>query len=122
MLPIVVAGNGSSAYVDARADDRVTKIGQVICFGALSHADLLGLHKIADVSAASNLASGSQMRIRAQNRIRADLPLIDDAARLHQNVIAQFRVADHTEGTDVAVRSDTRAPEELHAGFNHSIG
>ena len=58
---IVVAGNGSGADVHSRADFCVAQISKVVGLGSLAQFDLLGLDKVTDMSAFSNVAAGAQM-------------------------------------------------------------
>ena len=69
---VVVAGDGSGADVDARADFGVAEIGQVVGLRSLAQLDLLGLDEIADVRAFADFAAGAQMRIRAEDCAGAD--------------------------------------------------
>ena len=52
---VIVAGDGSSPDVDARADLRVAEVSKVVGLGSLAEPDLLGLDEIADVRAFTDL-------------------------------------------------------------------
>ncbi len=65
---IVVAGDGSCADVDSRANLGVAKIGEMVGFGAASEPGFFCFDKIAHVRALTNFTSRTNVRVRPELR------------------------------------------------------
>ena len=90
MHAVVVAGDGAGTDVHAFANFGVAEIGEVVGFRSLAQANLLGLHKIADVRAFADVASRAQMRIRAEDRAVCDARIVEHAAGADENAVADL--------------------------------
>ncbi len=88
---VVVAGDGSGADVDSGADFGVAEIGQVVGLRSLAELDLLGLDKVADVRAFSDVAAGTQMGIGSEDGAGADVGFFQNAAGANEDAVGRFR-------------------------------
>ena len=70
----------------------------------------------------ADIASGAQMRVRAEQRAVADDGLVEDAAVANEHSVAERGVLDDGVGADAAVGADARVAEELNEGLDDGVG
>ena len=118
---IIVAGDRTGSDVHARTDFGVAQIREVVGFRSLAQLDLLRLDEIADMRALPDFAAGTEMTVRSEESAVGDGGLVENAARAHQNVVAESRVLNYRKRPDAAIRANLRVAQQLHGRFNHSI-
>src|SRR5690606_20967869 len=111
---VVVAGNGTGAYVYTLANDRIADIGQVIGLGTLAQLALLDFHEIADMSLSTDVGAGTPARIGPYASFICDLRFLDMAEGLDMRAGADNRVFDD------AVRTDADAVGQLDHAFENA--
>src|SRR5262249_62174967 len=89
---VVVARDGAGTDVAVRTDLAVAEIGQVVCLGPGADHRLLGLDEVADVHALREPRAFAQARERSDDRVRADLRLLDPAAQEEMHPVTERRI------------------------------
>ena len=118
---VVVAGDGSRADVDTRADDGVAKIVEVVGLGSFAESHLLGLDKVADVRAFADAALGAEMSVGTEDRSIAYFGAVEDAAIAHGDFVAESRLLDDGVGADAALGADLCRSQQLYIGFDDGV-
>ncbi len=103
---IVVAGNGASANVGARADDCVTQVGQMACLGSLAQMSILQFNEVTYVSASVEHTARAQTSERPCIRAFAHNCAFEVTIRLDDCALAQGAVLDHAIRPDQDVVFD----------------
>ena len=118
---VVVAGDDSGADIDARSDDRIAQVCEVVGLGAAAQRGLLGLAEVADVGHLADPALRPQVGVGAEDRAVADLRTVQNASVAHDDAVAQDGVLHHRVGADAALRADARCAQKLDVRFNHRV-
>ena len=119
---VVVAGDGSGAYVDAGADDGIAEVVEVVGFGTLAHGDFFGFDEVAYVGVFADVAVGAKVGVWAEDGSVVDGGLVEDAAVADGDVVADGGVLDDGVGADAAVGADAGGAEDLDVRFDDGVG
>src|SRR5260363_84103 len=112
---VVVARDGASAGVDARADIRVADIAQLIDFRALLEMRAFDFDEVADMDFIIERRARTQARVRADHRTRADIRLLNMGERADHGAGIDHGIFEH------AVRPDAHAVTQHNAAFKNAI-
>src|SRR5262249_35491126 len=94
VFAVVASGDGGGGDVGAFTDFCVAKISEMVGLGTFAQARFLGLNKISHVRAFANVAAGTQVRVRSDERAAGDGSFINDAAWPDHDSVGNFRVTD----------------------------
>ena len=108
---VVVAGDGSRAYIDSLADDGVAEIVQVVGFGTFAEGHFFGLDEVADVGVLADTAFGAEMRVRTEDGAVTDFGAVEDAAVAYGDSVTEGRLLNDGVGADAAFRADAGCAE-----------
>ena len=119
---VVVAGDGAGADVHFLADYGITKIGEVIGFGAAAKLRLLQLDEVADVGSGGDFIAGTKMREGTETNFLVNAGVLENAVGLDNGASADLAVDDDGAGLDATVGADTRATEDLYERIDDGVG
>src|SRR5581483_9409838 len=69
-----------------------------------------------------DVASGTQVRIRAEHSSVSDSRIFHHASRTNEDTVPDFRVGDHGIGTDSTIRTNLCAAEQLNECLDYGVG
>src|SRR5271168_1755744 len=93
----------------------------MIGFASFTEADFLGLNKIADMCILTDLAAGTQVRVRAEDGAARNGGVVEDASVANDDIGADGGVLDHTVTADAAAGGDLSGAKKLHERFENGV-
>jgi len=73
------------------------------------------------VGTLADVASGTKMRIRSDNRTMSYAGLVHHGSRTHGHPVPDHRVLDDAVRTQAAILADTSLAHQLHKGFDDGV-